>query len=67
MRAKQSSRLHEAAAITPSIELRVRITGGAERKAMIFPGLALFLAVIAVNLIGDRLSQVLDPRSKETR
>jgi ABC-type dipeptide/oligopeptide/nickel transport system permease subunit len=34
---------------------------------MIFPGLALFLAVIAVNLIGDRLSQVLDPRSKETR
>ncbi len=34
---------------------------------MIFPGLALFLSVIAVNLIGDRLSQVLDPRSKETR
>jgi len=29
---------------------------------MIFPGLALFLAVMAVNLIGDRLTQALDPR-----
>jgi ABC-type dipeptide/oligopeptide/nickel transport system permease subunit len=29
---------------------------------MIFPGLALFLSVLAVNLLGDRLSQVLDPR-----
>ncbi len=29
---------------------------------MIFPGLALFLAVMAVNLIGDRLSLILDPR-----
>ena len=30
---------------------------------MIFPGLALFLTVLAVNLVGDRLNQVLDPRS----
>jgi ABC-type dipeptide/oligopeptide/nickel transport system permease subunit len=29
---------------------------------MIFPGLSLFLAVMAVNLIGDRLTQALDPR-----
>jgi ABC-type dipeptide/oligopeptide/nickel transport system permease subunit len=29
---------------------------------MVFPGLALFLVVLAVNLVGDRLSQVLDPR-----
>lgn len=29
---------------------------------MIFPGLALFLAVMSVNLLGDRLSQALDPR-----
>ena len=29
---------------------------------MIFPGAALFLAVMAVNLIGDRLTQALDPR-----
>jgi ABC-type dipeptide/oligopeptide/nickel transport system permease subunit len=29
---------------------------------MIFPGLALFLTVMAVNLVGDRLSLVLDPR-----
>ena len=29
---------------------------------MIFPGLALFLVVMAVNLLGDRLSAVLDPR-----
>lgn len=29
---------------------------------MIFPGLALFIAVMAVNLLGDRLSAVLDPR-----
>ena len=32
---------------------------------MIFPGLALFLTVMAVNLVGDRLSQVLDPRQRE--
>jgi peptide/nickel transport system permease protein len=31
---------------------------------MIFPGLALFLTVMAVNLVGDRLSQVLDPRQR---
>lgn len=29
---------------------------------MIFPGLALFLSVMSVNLLGDRLSQLLDPR-----
>jgi ABC-type dipeptide/oligopeptide/nickel transport system permease subunit len=29
---------------------------------MIFPGLMLFLAVMSVNLLGDRLSQALDPR-----
>ena len=29
---------------------------------MVFPGLALFLGVMSVNLVGDRLSQVLDPR-----
>jgi len=31
---------------------------------MIFPGLALFLSVMAVNLVGDRLSLVLDPRQR---
>jgi ABC-type dipeptide/oligopeptide/nickel transport system permease subunit len=31
---------------------------------MIFPGLALFLTVMAVNLVGDRLSLVLDPRQR---
>lgn len=31
---------------------------------MLFPGGALFLAVMAVNLVGDRLSQVLDPRQR---
>lgn len=31
---------------------------------MLFPGSALFLAVMAVNLVGDRLSQVLDPRQR---
>jgi ABC-type dipeptide/oligopeptide/nickel transport system permease subunit len=35
--------------------------------AMIFPGLALFLTVMSVNLVGDRLSQVLDPKAKERR
>jgi ABC-type dipeptide/oligopeptide/nickel transport system permease subunit len=30
---------------------------------MIFPGLALFLSVLAVNLLGDRLSLILDPRA----
>ena len=30
---------------------------------MIFPGLALFLVVMSVNLVGDRLSHVLDPRA----
>ena len=31
---------------------------------MLFPGAALFLAVMAVNLVGDTLSQVLDPRHR---
>ena len=31
---------------------------------MVFPGLALFLTVMSVNLVGDRLSLVLDPRRK---
>lgn len=31
---------------------------------MVFPGLALFLTVMAVNLVGDRLSAVLDPRHR---
>jgi len=31
---------------------------------MIAPGLALFLAIISVNLIGDRLSEIMDPRSR---
>jgi ABC-type dipeptide/oligopeptide/nickel transport system permease subunit len=31
---------------------------------MIFPGLALFLTVMAVNLVGDRLSLALDPRQR---
>jgi ABC-type dipeptide/oligopeptide/nickel transport system permease subunit len=30
---------------------------------MIFPGLALFLTVMSVNLLGDRLSEILDPRA----
>jgi ABC-type dipeptide/oligopeptide/nickel transport system permease subunit len=34
---------------------------------MLFPGLALFLVVMSVNLVGDRLSQVLDPRAKDRR
>jgi ABC-type dipeptide/oligopeptide/nickel transport system permease subunit len=34
---------------------------------MIFPGLALFLTVMSVNLVGDRLSQVLDPKAKDSR
>jgi ABC-type dipeptide/oligopeptide/nickel transport system permease subunit len=31
---------------------------------MIFPGLALFITVMAVNLVGDRRSLVLDPRKR---
>ncbi len=31
---------------------------------MLFPGLALFAAAISVNLLGDRLSQMLDPRAR---
>ncbi len=34
---------------------------------MIYPGLALFLTVMAVNLVGDRLNQVFDPRSSVRR
>ena len=33
---------------------------------MVFPGLALFLTVMAVNLVGDRLSLVLDPRQRNS-
>jgi peptide/nickel transport system permease protein len=32
---------------------------------MIFPGLALFLTVMSVNLVGDRLSLILDPRQRD--
>jgi ABC-type dipeptide/oligopeptide/nickel transport system permease subunit len=32
---------------------------------MIYPGLALFLTVMAVNLVGDRLSRVLDPKRRQ--
>lgn len=31
---------------------------------MIAPGMALFLAIISVNLIGDRLSEIMDPRGR---
>ena len=34
-------------------------------SVMIFPGLALFLSVMSVNLLGDRLRQVLDPRTAD--
>ncbi len=34
---------------------------------MVFPGLALFLGVMAVNLVGDRLSSILDPRQAGRR
>ena len=34
-------------------------------SVMIFLGLALFLAVRSVNLLGDRLRQILDPRSAD--
>lgn len=34
---------------------------------MIFRGLALFLTMMSVKLVGDRLSQVLDPKSKDSR
>ena len=34
---------------------------------MVFPGAALFLAVMSVNLLGDRLSEVLDPRMSGRR
>jgi len=34
---------------------------------MIYPGLALFLTVMAVNLVGDRLNQVFDPSSTGRR
>jgi ABC-type dipeptide/oligopeptide/nickel transport system permease subunit len=34
---------------------------------MIYPGLALFLTVMAVNLVGDRLNQVFDPRGTTRR
>jgi ABC-type dipeptide/oligopeptide/nickel transport system permease subunit len=32
---------------------------------MLFPGLALFLATMSVNLLGDRLSELLDPRARQ--
>ncbi len=34
---------------------------------MVFPGLALFLTVMSVNLVGDRLSAVLDPRQRNRK
>jgi peptide/nickel transport system permease protein len=34
---------------------------------MVFPGLALFLTVMSVNLVGDRLSAVLDPRQRSRK
>ncbi len=56
----------------PTPEWGAMLSGGREymRYApwmMIFPGLALFLVVMSVNLIGDRLSQVLDPKAKDRR
>ena len=33
---------------------------------MVFPGLALFLSVVSINLLGDYLREVLDPRLKGT-
>lgn len=53
----------------PTPEWGAMLNGGREymRYApwmMIFPGLALFLAVMSVNLIGDRLSYLLDPKSR---
>lgn len=53
----------------PTPEWGAMLNGGREymRYApwmMIFPGFALFLAVMAVNLIGDRLSYLLDPKSR---
>ena len=32
---------------------------------MLFPGLALFLTTMSVNLLGDRLSHLLDPRARD--
>jgi ABC-type dipeptide/oligopeptide/nickel transport system permease subunit len=56
----------------PTPEWGAMLSGGRDymRYApwmMIFPGLALFLVVMSVNLIGDRLSQVLDPKAKDRR
>jgi len=56
----------------PTPEWGAMLNGGREymRYApwmMIFPGLALFLAVMSVNLIGDRLSYLLDPKSRVRR
>jgi ABC-type dipeptide/oligopeptide/nickel transport system permease subunit len=56
----------------PTPEWGTMLSGGREfmRYApwtMIFPGLALFLIVMSVNLVGDRLSQVLDPKAKDRR
>lgn len=53
----------------PTPEWGAMLNGGREymRYApwmMIFPGMALFLAVMSVNLIGDRLSYMLDPKSR---
>ena len=53
----------------PTPEWGAMLNGGREymRYApwiMIFPGAALFLSVMSVNLIGDRLSHLLDPKSR---
>ena len=50
----------------PTPEWGARLNSGREYVGyapwtMILPGLSLFLAVMAVNLIGDRLTQALDP------
>lgn len=34
---------------------------------MLYPGLALFVSVMSVNLLGDRLSAVLDPKTNTTK
>ena len=56
----------------PTPEWGAMLSGGREfmRYApwmMIFPGAALFLVVMSVNLVGDRLSQILDPKARDRR
>ena len=54
----------------PTTEWGTMLSSGREfmrysPSVMIFPGLALFLAVVSVNLLGDRLRQILDPRAAD--